>query len=191
MFMAQRRMFSMGIMDSDAFLDMPTTSQLLYVHLGMRADDEGFIGNPKSVMRVMGASEDDLKILMAKRFVLSFESGVIVMKHWRMHNTIRMDRFAPTVYREEREKLRIKPNRSYTFSEDGVPLAPIGVYSGNQMATRLPQVKLSKDNINRNTEDVLKNMEIRNATEELRKKYKPAFKEETFQRSYEKNGAHR
>lgn len=168
-------MFSLGIMDSDAFLDMPTTSQLLYVHLGMRADDEGFIGNPKSVMRMMGSNEDDLKILLAKRFVLSFDSGVIVIKHWRMHNTIRMDRFAPTVYQEERSKLRIKGNRAYTFSEEGVPLSSSCQPSGNQLATRLPQVKLSKDKINIDTDS--SNQGIRKSKEELLKKYRPSFKE--------------
>src|SRR6266699_2600261 len=103
--MAVRRMFSMSIMDSDAFLDMPTTSQLLYVHLGMRADHEGFVGNPKRIVKMMGANDDDLKILFAKKFLLQFDSGVVVIKHWRLHNTIRMDRFAPTNYREEKDQL--------------------------------------------------------------------------------------
>ena len=82
-------MFSMKIVDSDAFLDMPMTTQCLYFHLNMRADDDGFVGNPKRIQRLIGASDDDLKLLIAKRFVLCFDSGVIVIKHWSMHNTIR------------------------------------------------------------------------------------------------------
>src|SRR3990167_7047893 len=121
--MAQRRMFSMSIMDSDAFLDMPTTSQLLYVHLGMRADDEGFIGNPKRIIKMLGANDDDFKILLAKKFVLQFESGVVVIKHWRMHNTIRMDRFAATNYRVEKDLLFLKENHSYTLQKEGISLA--------------------------------------------------------------------
>ena len=116
-------MFSMSIMDSDAFLDMPPTSQLLYVHLGMRADDEGFLGNPKRIIKMLGANDDDFKILLAKKFIIQFESGVVVIKHWRLHNTIRMDRFAPTTYRKEKDQLYLKENRGYTLSKEGVSLA--------------------------------------------------------------------
>ena len=103
--MADRRMFTQKIIDSDAFLDMPMSSQALYFHLNMRADDDGFINNPKKVLRMIGASEDDLKLLIAKRFVLAFENGVIVIKHWRMHNLIRKDRYHPTQYQEELQSL--------------------------------------------------------------------------------------
>jgi len=138
-------MFSMSIMDSDAFLDMPLSSQALYTQLGMRADDEGFIGNPKRIIKMLGANDDDFKILLAKKFVIQFESGVVVIKHWRMHNTIRMDRFAPTTYRKEKDQLYLKENRAYTLSKDGVSLATKRQPIGNRLAT---QVKLSKDNIN-------------------------------------------
>lgn len=114
--MANKRMFSMKICDSDAFLDMPLTTQCLYFHLNMRADDDGFIGNPKRIQRLVGASEDDLKLLIAKRFVLAFEDGVIVIKHWRMHNTIQADRYTPTVYQEEKSILLLKGNKSYSLS---------------------------------------------------------------------------
>ena len=138
-------MFSMTIMDSDVFLDMPLTSQLLYVHLGMRADDEGFIGNPKRIIKMMGANEDDIKILLAKKFLIEFASGIVVVKHWRVHNTIRMDRFAPTTYRKEKDQLYLEENRAYTLSKEGVSLATKRQPSGNPLA---PQVKLSEDNIN-------------------------------------------
>lgn len=114
--MANKRMFTMKICDSDAFLDMPLSTQCLYFHLNMRADDDGFIGNPKRIQKMIGASEDDLKLLIAKRFVLAFEDGVIVIKHWRMHNTIQSDRYTPTVYQEEKESLMIKANKSYSLT---------------------------------------------------------------------------
>ncbi len=107
-------MFSKQIIDSDAFLDMSPTAQLLYFHLVMRADDEGFVGNPKKIMREVGIQGDDFKILIAKRFILTFESGVIVIKHWLIHNTIRMDRFNQTSYQDEKKLIGIKKNNSYT-----------------------------------------------------------------------------
>lgn len=115
--MANKRMFTKQIIDSDAFLDMPLSSQCLYFHLNMRADDDGFINNPKKIQRMIGASDDDLKILIAKRFVLTFQNGVIVIKHWRMHNTIRGDRYTPTQYQEELKSLVLKENNSYSDQE--------------------------------------------------------------------------
>jgi hypothetical protein len=115
--MAERRMFAKQIIDSDAFLDMPTSSQSLYFHLGMRGDDEGFINNPKKIQRMIGASDDDIKILIAKNFVIPFESGVCVIKHWKLHNYIRGDRLQATVYQEERQKLSLKNNNVYSMSD--------------------------------------------------------------------------
>lgn len=112
--MAEKRMFSMKICDSDAFLDMPLSAQALYFHLCMRADDDGFISSPKRIVRLIRANDDDFKLLLAKRFLLGFESGVIVIKHWRMHNAIRADRYRPTDCQEELATLAIKPNKSYT-----------------------------------------------------------------------------
>ena len=107
-------MFSKKIIDSDAFLDMPLSAQALYFHLNMRADDDGFINNPKRIQRITGASDDDFKLLLAKRFVIFFDSGVIVIKHWWMHNTLKSDRYKPTQYQEERASLCLKENKSYT-----------------------------------------------------------------------------
>ncbi len=119
--MANKRMFTMKICDSDAFLDMPLSTQCLYFHLNMRADDDGFIGNSKRIVRLVGASEDDLKLLIAKRFLLAFEDGVIVIKHWRMHNTLSQNRYHETQYLEEKDMLRLKDNGSYSF-DGGRPL---------------------------------------------------------------------
>lgn len=116
--MAKKRMFSLGVLDTDAFLDMPLSAQALYFHLSLRADDDGFIGNPKRITQNVGASLDDLRILIAKRFVLTFEDGVIVIKHWRMHNTIKRDRYTATNYAEDLKMLNIKENGAYTFRED-------------------------------------------------------------------------
>lgn len=111
--MAEKRMFTKKITDSDAFLNMPLSTQALYFHLNMAADDEGFVNNPQKIQRVIGAAEDDLKLLMAKNFIIAFESGVIVIKHWRMHNYIAKDRFHATDYTEERSMLEVKENGSY------------------------------------------------------------------------------
>ena len=112
--MAERRMFAKTIIDSDAFLDMPLSAQSLYFHLAMRADDDGFINNPKKIQRMIGASEDDCKLLIAKKFVLVFETGVIVIRHWKLHNYIQKDRYKPTIYQSEKKALETEPNGTYT-----------------------------------------------------------------------------
>jgi len=139
--MAERRMFAKTIIDSDSFLDMPMSTQCLYFHLSMRADDEGFINNPKKVQRMIGASDDDMKLLIAKNFLITFDTGVVVIKHWRIHNYIRNDRFKPTVYQEEKTLLAIKDNGAYTLETLGIP-------SDNQVVYQMDtQVRLGKDSI--------------------------------------------
>ena len=115
--MSQRRMFSPEIVATDAFIEMPATAQLLYFHLGMRADDDGFV-NPNITMRMVGANADDLKVLIGKHFLLSFINGVVVVKHWRMNNFIRKDRYKPTNYLDEKATLRVKENGAYTLDEN-------------------------------------------------------------------------
>lgn len=116
--MAKRRMFSLEIVDSDAFLDMSATAQNLYFHLGMRADDDGFIGNPKKICRDCNASQNDLDLLIAKNFILPFANGVVVIKHWKVNNQIQKDRYTPTQYLEEKASLLLKKNGIYTFDEN-------------------------------------------------------------------------
>lgn len=113
--MAERRMFSKTIIDSDAFIDMPVTARLLYYDLGMRADDDGFVNSPKKIMRMVGASQDDLAILITKKFIIPFETGVVVIKHWRIHNYIRQDRKHETKYEQEMAQLAVKENGAYTL----------------------------------------------------------------------------
>src|SRR5262245_57199573 len=125
--MAQRRMFSSQIVTSDEFLEMPLTSQALYFHLGMSADDDGFV-SPRKILRMTGAGEDDLKVLVAKRFVIPFNSGVIVITHWKQNNYIQSDRYTPTIYKEERASLSCIQN-VYT-------LDTIGIQNGRALDTQ-------------------------------------------------------
>ena len=111
--MAQRRMFSKQITDTDAFLDMPATAQNLYFHLNMHADDDGFLGNAKTIKRMVGASDDDLKILTAKQFILVFDDGVSVIRDWHIHNYIQKDRYHPTVYQDDKDKLELSKSKQY------------------------------------------------------------------------------
>lgn len=143
--MAQRRMFAKTIIDSDAFLDMPVTSQLLYFHLSMRADDDGFINQPKTIMRMIGCKDDDLKLLIVKKFIIPFETGIVVIKHWKIHNYIRTDRYTETKYKNEKALLMLDENNAYTsgiptdnqLSTDGIPMV-------DKMDT---QDRLGKDSI--------------------------------------------
>lgn len=138
--MAERRMFAKTIIDSDAFLDMPHSTQLLYFHLSMRADDDGFINNPKNIMRMIGCKDDDLSVLVTKKFIIPFESGVVVIKHWKIHNYIAKDRYKETKYKEEKALLRVDENNSYTTCIQNV----------YEMDTqdRLGKDRLGKDRIN-------------------------------------------
>ena len=143
--MAQRRMFAKTIIDSDAFLDMPATAQLLYFHLSMRADDDGFINQPKSIMRMCGCKDDDIKILFAKKFVIPFESGIVVIKHWKIHNYIQKDRYTETKYKVEKSTLSLDENNAYTECIQDVrkPDTPC-IQDGHDPDT---QVRLGKDRL--------------------------------------------
>ena len=163
--MAEKRMFTQKIIDSDAFLEMPTSAQALYFHLNMRADDDGFVNNPKKITRYVGAAEDDLKLLLLKRFIIGFESGVIVIKHWRMHNTLRQDRYTPTDYQEELSLLKLKDNKAYTEKEHdsgpvlvcGTKVEPEWNQNGNQLE---PQNRIDKNSIEENREDKNREEEV-------------------------------
>lgn len=155
--MAEKRMFTKKIIDSDAFLDMPLSTQALYFHLAMRADDDGFVNSPRKIARLVSATDDDLRLLVTKRFILTFESGVIVIKHWWMHNTLRSDRYTPTDYQEEYAKIGIKPNKAYTDdpaflleSADGNQLSTNCQPNGNQLE---PQNRIDKNREDKNRLD--------------------------------------
>lgn len=119
--MAQKRMFDKTITNDDCFLEMPTGSQVLYFHLSMNADDDGFINNWKSIMRMIGAKEDDLKVLIAKSYVIPFDTGVIVIKHWKINNYLRNDRYKPTRFQKEYNQLTTDNDLVYQLSTNGIP----------------------------------------------------------------------
>lgn len=150
--MAQRRMFSKKITETDLFLDMPMSAQCLYFHLNMSADDDGFIGNAKTIRRMIGASEDDLKLLLSKEFLIPFQSGVVVVKDWRIHNYIRSDRYSETVYQDEKNSLQVLDNGRYEFSLENV--IPNDIPDDNQTGyQRDTQVRLGKDRIVKDKKD--------------------------------------
>ena len=153
--MAERRMFAKTIIDSDAFLDMPTSARLLYFDLGMRADDDGFINAPKKIMRMTGASDDDMRLLIAKKFVIPFENGVVVIKHWKIHNYIRTDRYVETKYKEQKALLKLDENNAYTLDTTCLPVGiPVGIPSVNQVSGNWDtQVRLGKDSIGKDSID--------------------------------------
>lgn len=142
--MANKRMFSMDIVDSDLFLDMPLSSQCLYFHLSMRADDDGFVNSPKKIIKIIGANEDDLKILITKGFVIAFQRGIIVITHWKINNYIRKDRYKETFYIEEKEQLFLTQNGSYEINE--------GPSLVNQRSTS-GQPSIDKDRVDKNSLD--------------------------------------
>ena len=117
--MAEKRCFCMSIVDSDAFMEMPLSTQCFYFHLGMRADDYGFVNNPRRIAKLVGASDDDFKLLVSKRFLLLFDNGVVVIKHWLMHNTVKNDRIKLPQYPDIAAKVYIKQNKSYTEVPQG------------------------------------------------------------------------
>ena len=188
--MAQRRMFAKKITESDAFLDMPMSSQCLYFHLAMNADDEGFVNNPKKLQRMIGATDDDVKVLLAKRFIISFDSGVIVIKHWRMHNYIQSDRFKKTDYIEERSQLIVKDNNSYKLISDNVEVLTMYPECIQNVSKVDTQYSIDKDSIDKNIAS--NSPSLSDEFEELWKLYprkagkKKAF--ESYKRS-RKNGA--
>ena len=144
--MAQKRMFAKTIIDSDAFLDMSLSTQALYFHLNMRADDDGFVNNPKKIQRMIGAGDDELKMLIAKKFIIPFESGVCVIKHWRIHNYIQNDRYKETMYLEEKSHLILKENKAYKYLDTNC----IQNVSSLETQIRIDKNRLDKDSLDKN-----------------------------------------
>lgn len=167
--MAEKRMFSKKIIDTDWFMDMPASTQNLYFHLSMRADDDGFVSSPKRIIKLIGASEDDYKVLIAKKFVIPFESGVCVITDWRINNYLRNDRHSETIYQEEKKCLSIDENGKYIF----------GIPNVNQ----LPTERYTQNSIEKNSIDKDNKKEINKEKVELvstLNSYKDNFSEECF-----------
>lgn len=136
--MAEKRMFSKQIVDSDAFLEMPLSTQALYFHLSMRADDDGFLNNAKKVMKIIGANQNDYDLLVAKSFVIQFPDGICVIKHWRINNYLRKDRYTETIYQEEKSHLTVQPNGRYSFRNavESSDVLPLGIPVCNRLDTQ-------------------------------------------------------
>lgn len=139
--MAQRRMFSKKITDTDHFLEMPLSTQALYFHLNMGADDEGFIDRARTIQRTIGASNDDMKILISKGFLIPFESGVVVIRHWRIHNYIQSDRFQTTIYQDEKSQLEYDQSKVANFNTEKKCI--------QNVSNPEPQVRLGKDRLDK------------------------------------------
>ena len=142
--LAERRMFSKKIIDSDSFLDMPLSTQALYFHLAMRADDDGFLNNARKIMKIVGASQADYDRLVEDRLVLQFDDGICVIKHWRIHNYLRADRYKETQYTEEKSKLYLKENGAYTLNKDKA-VASLST-NGKPLDTHMDTVGIPDDN---------------------------------------------
>ena len=163
--MAERRMFAKTIVNSDAFTDMPLSAQALYLHIAIEADDWGFVNSPKAIRRSVGASEDDLRLLVAKRFLIAFDNGVVVVKHWWVNNYIKPDRRHQTKYQDELSMLFVDENKSYTFADTGSlaaetfssvsKVSPTCLQNGSKMDPKClqpvskmdPEVRLGKDRL--------------------------------------------
>lgn len=128
--MAERRMFAKTIIDSDIFLDMPLSAQCLYFHLAMRADDDGFLNNVNRIMRTVGVNKDDYNILLVRNFVIQFDDGICVIKHWRIHNYIQNDRYHETNHTDKKELLSIANDKAYTLDKTNKKL------KGNKIVER-------------------------------------------------------
>lgn len=148
--MAEKRMFAKTIIDSDAFLDMPISARLLYYDLAMRADDDGFVNSPKKIMRVVGATVDDMNILATRKFIIPFEKGVVVIKHWKIHNYIRKDAYHETKYKEEKARLEIDENGAYRITDTNM------LHDCNEAVTNLStQIRLDKNSIDKSSKDLI------------------------------------
>ncbi len=158
--MAQRRMFSLKIVDTDDFLAMPQSSRLLYYDLSMRADDDGFVSSPQKIMKMTGSSEDDYKILCAKQYIIPFKRGICVIKDWKIHNYIQKDRYSETHYKEEKKQLSFDENGSYTKCiqighnmDTQVRLGKVRLGKVRLGKVRLGKVRLGKDSIGKDSID--------------------------------------
>ena len=147
--MAKKRMFSIDIVGSDAFLDLPYSAQCLYFQLSMRADDDGFVGNPKTIQRIAGTKASDLELLVKKRFLIQFPSGVVVIKHWKINNDIKKDRYSPTVYTDEFQMLSTKENKAYT--ERSTNVSTLDTEPAQNVSTLDTQYSIDKNRLDKNS----------------------------------------
>lgn len=190
--MARRRMFSLDIVDTDKFLDMPSSTQALYFHLGMRADDDGFVSSPKRITKTANCAEDDLKLLITKGYLIPFESGVVVISDWKINNELKKDRYKPTIHLSEFEKIQTQKNKSYSLiksmtdtkcfrnvsemdTQDSIGKDSIGKDSIDKELGEVPKKKTSEETINSTINSYTDNPELKQALNdfiEMRKRMK-------------------
>jgi hypothetical protein len=173
--MAERRMFSKTIIDSDMFLDMPLSTQSLYFHLSMRGDDDGFINNPKKIQRMIGATDDDLRILAAKQFIIPFESGIVVIKHWRIHNCIQKDRYKETIYQNEKQHLSLNDQLVYDMDTECIQNVSKMETQVSLGKVRLGKARLEKEHVAKNCDVSVKTTKSENEVEIPDKLNTPEF----------------
>lgn len=154
--MARRRMFSLDVVDTDNFLDMPSSTQALYFHLGMRADDDGFVSSPKRITKTVNCSEDDLKLLILKKYLIPFDSGVVVISDWKINNELKKDRYKPTIHLSEFEKIQIQKNKSYSLITSNVDKARFQNVSKMDTQDSIGKDSIGKDSIDKETGEVQK-----------------------------------
>ena len=151
--MANKRMFSIDVVDTDKFLDMPVSTQALYFHFGMRADDDGFVSSPKKIVKIANCTNDDLRVLISKGYIIPFESSVVVITDWRKNNTLKGDRYKPTVYQEELGILETQGN-SYILKSSGISSGNNLEPDWNQIGTKPePQYSIDKYSIDKSSID--------------------------------------
>lgn len=160
--MAQKRMFDKVVTTSDDFLELSAEAQCLYFHMGMLADDDGLSKNYRSYMKLVGATNEDLQSLIDKSFIYKFDSDVIAIKHWKINNTVRNDRYRPTIFQNEFSRLDIADNNEYIMLDTN------GIPDGNQMDTKNSKDKNSKDKISKEKNSLEKKREEKNNIVEKR-----------------------
>ena len=165
--MARKRMFSLLVVDTDEFLDMPSSTQSLYYHLGMRADDDGFVSSPKKIVKLVNCSNDDLKLLIAKGFIIPFDSGIIAIRHWKLNNDLKKDRYTPTIYLNEKSTLRVNKNKVYSIV--GNNLETKRIQNGNKLDT---QNSIDKNSIDKNSKEYIVQKQEENQEQKQIKKEK-------------------
>jgi soluble P-type ATPase len=150
--MAKRRMFSLDVIDTDLFMEMPQSSRLLYYELCMRADDDGFVSNPKKILKMVGCSEDDFRVLTTKQFIIPFDTGIVVIKHWKIHNYIQKDRYKETIYLEEKQQINEEKNGMYTKCIQVGYTGKDSIELGNSKVS-IDKISIGEGSINKSSEN--------------------------------------
>lgn len=183
--MADKRMFARSIVDTDNFLEMPISARLLYYDLGMRADDDGFVDSPRKIMKVTGATNDDMNILIARKFIIPFDSGIVVIRHWRINNYLRSDRYSETIHLDEKSILAIDNNKQYLTQNEAISLGiPLGIPLVGAEKKRIEKKRI--DNIQNDIDELFESLWKLYIRKEGKSQVSKKSKEEIFKIGYER-----